>query len=88
MTVCGVDYPIDVKPSPVNFTGTPTDNQSNLTGICLSGNEYIVQSGDDCQKISTASGVSTGALRTINGIFPDCSNLIAGETLCVHYLTV
>ena len=43
----------------------------------------MVQSGDDCNKLSTTNSVSTGALRVLNGLFPDCTNLIAGATLCL-----
>ncbi|PKX91129.1 LysM peptidoglycan-binding domain-containing protein [Aspergillus novofumigatus IBT 16806] len=39
--------------------------------------------GVDYSDPSNAQGVPTGPLRTLNGIFPDGSNLLAGQVLCL-----
>ena len=83
--VCGVNFPTEVQPWPLNLTqnrppGTES-SESNATESCFSGNRYVVSSGDNCRTISQAKSVSTGALRVINNIFPDCTNLIAGASM-------
>lgn len=47
--------------------------------------EYTVKGGDICDSISAANNVSTYQLAALNPgtINPDCSNLIAGQTLCL-----
>lgn len=84
-TKCGVKYPTAVPPLQTNATefsgfaspGTPAST------TCLSGNTYTVVSGDDCIKISSLKKVSTGALIVLNQLFPDCSNLLGGQSLCL-----
>ena len=78
--------PLPTAPHPpaTNMTALPDvtiSDPANLT--CLSGNHYTVQSGDDVQKIAAAHGVATGTLIILNGIFPDGTNLIAGQDLYV-----
>jgi len=88
---CNTD-PLPTAPQPpaTNMTALPgvtTSNPANVT--CLSGNHYTVQSGDDVQKIAAAHGVATGTLNILNGIFPDGTNLFAGQELYVvvpHHL--
>lgn len=48
---------------------------------------YTVQNGDTCDSISAAQHVSTYQLAVVNyGIVnPDCTNLYAGETLCLGH---
>jgi hypothetical protein len=74
---CGVSFPTDVQP-PVANISTPIVANSAGTSECLSGNLYTVQSGDNCQTIAASKNVATGTLQSINNIFPDCNNLIAG----------
>jgi LysM repeat protein len=82
--------PTAAQPPATNITALPgvsTSNPANST--CLSGNHYTVQSGDDVQKIAAAYGVATGTLKILNGIFPDGTNLFAGQDLyvvVVHHL--
>ncbi|KAF9449006.1 carbohydrate-binding module family 50 protein [Macrolepiota fuliginosa MF-IS2] len=47
--------------------------------------QYTVQSGDFCDGISAAQNVSTFQLAHVNAatINPICTNLFAGETLCL-----
>jgi len=76
--------PTEPQPPVANITVLPgftTSDPANST--CLSGNHYTVQPGDDVQKIAAAHGVATGSLKILNGIFPDGSNLIAGQDLYV-----
>jgi LysM repeat protein len=76
-----------VQPPAVNITelpGVTTSNPANST--CLSGNHYIVQPGDNVQKIAVAYSVATGTLKILNGIFPDGTNLFAGQDLYVLVL--
>lgn len=50
---------------------------------CLTGNTYTVVSGDNCLAIAHKLGVSSGSLITLNSLFPDCTNLLLGQVLCV-----
>ncbi|KAJ7207185.1 LysM domain protein [Mycena pura] len=79
---CGVSFPTDVKP-PIANISSPLVATSSGTNECLSGNLYTVQSGDNCQTIAASKNVATGTLQTINNIFRDCSNLIAGAQICL-----
>lgn len=74
--------PTAVQPPATNMTAIPgvvISNPANAT--CLSGNHYTVQSGDDIQQIAVAHNVATGTLKNLNGIFPDGTNLLAGQDL-------
>ncbi|KAL9037145.1 MAG: hypothetical protein Q9214_005828, partial [Letrouitia sp. 1 TL-2023] len=85
-TTCGLSSPTDPQPPALNGSvAVPGYVQNGTTkpSICQSGNTYQVVSGDTLEKIATAKGVSSGTLRTINGILPDGSNLYAGGTLCL-----
>ncbi|RDB24798.1 hypothetical protein Hypma_007466 [Hypsizygus marmoreus] len=76
--------PTAVQPPATNITALPGVVISNpADSSCLSGNHYTVQSGDDVQKIAVAHGVATGTLKILNGIFPDGTNLFAGQDLCL-----
>lgn len=59
------------------MTALPDVTSSNPANLmCLSGNYYTVQSGDDVQKIAAAHGIATArTLNILNGIFPDGTNL-------------
>ena len=83
--------PLPTAPQPpaTNITALPGVTISNPADLtCLSGNHYIVQSGDDVQKIAAAHGVATGTVIILNGIFPDGSNLIAGQDLYVIVFSI
>ncbi|KAI4161591.1 MAG: hypothetical protein LQ342_004732 [Letrouitia transgressa] len=85
-TTCGLSSPTDPQPPALNGSvAVPGYVQNGTTkpSVCKSGNTYQVVSGDTLEKIATAKGVSSGTLRTINGILPDGSNLYAGGTLCL-----
>ncbi|QIW94574.1 hypothetical protein AMS68_000092 [Peltaster fructicola] len=81
---CGTSYPTAVPALRTNVTqpGGFAAPGSARTG-CLSGNHYTVASGDNCVAISSKQKVSTGTLKAINDLYPDCSNLWAGANLCV-----
>ena len=66
-----------------SLPGVVISDPSNST--CLSGNFYTVLSGDDVQKIAATKNVATGPLMTLNGIFPDGTNLFVGQNLYVLY---
>lgn len=82
---CDVNFPTDAQPLITNVTDSPGYAPSNHTASsqCLSGNQYSVISGDDCQKIATSQSVSTGTLIAINNLLPDCSDLLGGASLCL-----
>ncbi|RMD41456.1 hypothetical protein DV735_g3659, partial [Chaetothyriales sp. CBS 134920] len=44
---------------------------------------YQVQAGDTCDSIATLQGVSTYAIIQAGALRPDCSNLLAGSSLCL-----
>ncbi|PPQ88791.1 hypothetical protein CVT25_010476 [Psilocybe cyanescens] len=76
--------PTAAQPPATNITALPgvvIGDPADAT--CLSGNHYTVQAGDDPQAIAVAHGVPTGPLKTLNGIFPDGTNLVAGQDLCL-----
>ena len=50
---------------------------------CLSGNTYTASSGDTCTSIALAKSVNSGALRILDNLLPDCSNLTPGTQLCL-----
>ncbi|KAH9478590.1 LysM domain-containing protein [Psilocybe cubensis] len=76
--------PTGAQPPATNITALPGVASGNpASSTCLSGNHYTVQAGDDPQAIAVAHGVPTGPLKTLNGIFPDGTNLFAGQDLCL-----
>lgn len=76
--------PTGAQPPATNITALPGVVSGNpADSTCLSGNHYTVQAGDDPQTIAVAHGVPTGPLKTINGIFPDGTNLFADQDLYV-----
>ncbi|TFK33710.1 hypothetical protein BDQ12DRAFT_670041 [Crucibulum laeve] len=76
--------PTVAQPPATNMTAVPGVVISNpVNAACLSGSHYTVQPGDDVQKIAVAHNVATGTLKTLNGIFPDSTNLFAGQDLCL-----
>ncbi|KAK6528315.1 hypothetical protein TWF281_009558 [Arthrobotrys megalospora] len=83
---CGLSYPTAIQPDYIYtlpnaaaYDNTTVQNQTT----CISGNKYTVKSGDTCHSIAGSQSVSEGTLRLINQIFPDCSNLIVGQSLCL-----
>ncbi|KAL8757941.1 MAG: hypothetical protein Q9199_001853 [Rusavskia elegans] len=81
--VCNVEHPIEVQKPPTNISNYYNFADSAFEPACLSGKTYRVAAGDDCQTIATSQGVATGTLETINNIYPGCTNLIAGSTICL-----
>ncbi|GFF42111.1 autolysin [Aspergillus udagawae] len=76
--------PTQVQPPATNITTVPgVDYSEPSNATCLSNNFYTTVAGDNIQAIAEAQGVPTGPLRTLNGIFPDGSNLLAGQVLCL-----
>ncbi|KAK5662512.1 hypothetical protein OQA88_8424 [Cercophora sp. LCS_1] len=82
-TKCGISHPTAV-PEPA-FANPVLDSIPGTTEPleCLSGTTYAVQSGDTCLSIAAAKSVGSGALRVLNAILPDCSNLMAGAQICL-----
>ena len=85
--ICGVSYPSEVQPPKTNVTTpvgfAPANYSVQDPTNCLSGDTYTVANGDDCGKISTSKDVSTGTLIVLNQLFPDCTNLLGGQSLCL-----
>lgn len=84
-STCNINSPTDARPLVTNVTDSPGYAPSNYTASsqCLSGNQYSVKPGDDCQKIATLQSVSTGTLIAINNILPDCTDLLGGASICL-----
>ncbi|KAI5305672.1 hypothetical protein KEM56_003676 [Ascosphaera pollenicola] len=82
---CSLSYPTDVPPLQTNITQpdgfAPPGSGAEYT--CLSGSNYTVKNGDDCETIAEKNHVSTGTLIAINSLYPDCSNLDVGQVLCL-----
>ena len=66
-----------------NGTGinVTVDGSTYVPPACLSGKNYTVASGDNCQQIAQEFSVATGSLEIINGLYADYSNLEAGESM-------
>jgi spore germination protein YaaH len=60
----------------VSGTAAPTP-----TPVCAS--TYTVQSGDYCNAIAITHNVSTFSIMNLNVIDLQCSNLLAGATICL-----
>ena len=84
-STCGINSPIDVQPLTTNVTNFPGYAPSNYTtsSQCMSGVQYSVKQGDDCQKIAISQNIATGTLISINNLLPDCSDLLSGASLCL-----
>ncbi|ODM15751.1 hypothetical protein SI65_08985 [Aspergillus cristatus] len=82
---CGTGaLPTEVQPPATNMTSIPSVDHSNPdNATCLSDNYYTVKSGDNVQAIAEAQGVSTGMLKILNDIFPDGTNLLVDQVLCL-----
>jgi len=67
------------------FVALPFFAQFALAAEC--SRSYTVKEGDICDSISASQNVSTYQLSAVNpGIInEDCSNLVAGKTLCIGY---
>lgn len=86
-STCGISSPTEVQPLTTNVTDFSGYAPSNYTvsSQCMSGNQYSVKPGDDCQKIATSQSIATGTLISINNLLPDCSDLLGGASLCLPY---
>lgn len=77
---CGATgYPL-TSPSPYAISlsnSTPTMVSPSCT------NEYTVQTGDSCYSIAVSMNVSTYSITGPNSLNQDCSNLIAGSSICL-----
>lgn len=66
----------------------PTSTQPALipvvtpSPLCLSGKNYVVQSGDTCDSIGLANSVSSASIFFGNKL-PNCTILVVGQTLCL-----
>ena len=61
-------------------------NSLPLTGRCASNactKSYTVQSGDNCDAIAVAQGVSSYQVAYLNGGSDACDSLQIGQTLCL-----
>ncbi|MCJ1435514.1 hypothetical protein MMC27_004888 [Xylographa pallens] len=81
---CGLSYPTAVPILQTNITqpGGFAVPGSGKTG-CLSGVNYSVSSGDNCETICEKQKCATGTLIAINDLYIDCSNLYAGASICI-----
>ncbi|KAL8671163.1 MAG: hypothetical protein Q9168_004340 [Polycauliona sp. 1 TL-2023] len=82
-SICNVEHPTDIQKPPTNISNYYNFADSAYQPACLSGKTYQVAAGDSCQKIAASQGVATGTLQAINNIYPECTNLIAGSTICL-----
>ncbi|KAL8862689.1 MAG: hypothetical protein Q9178_001187 [Gyalolechia marmorata] len=82
-SICNVEHPTEVQQPPTNISNYYNFANSAYEPACLSGKTYRVAVGDNCQKIAASQGVATGTLEAINNIYPGCTNLIAGSTICL-----
>ncbi|KAA8896313.1 hypothetical protein FN846DRAFT_965309 [Sphaerosporella brunnea] len=82
---CGLSYPTAIPTLTTNVTSLPNYAAPGTayTGGCGSGNYYTVVSGDNCQVIAQKENVATGSLIILNGLLPDCSDLLLGATICL-----
>ncbi|KAI1166824.1 hypothetical protein F5B18DRAFT_676807 [Nemania serpens] len=80
---CGVSAPTSVPTLATNITDPADHAAPYQPPPCLTGNTYTVVSGDNCLAIAHKLGVSSGSLITLNSLFPDCTNLLLGQVLCV-----
>jgi hypothetical protein len=63
-------------------TNIPDPGDDTSTPSC--SEPYIVLPGDSCDSIALAKGVSTYSIARAGGLRLDCSNLIAGASLCLQ----
>ncbi|KAK5652943.1 hypothetical protein OQA88_9422 [Cercophora sp. LCS_1] len=83
-TQCGLNFPTATKTLETNVTSLANYAPSGYpTAVCVGGRTYEIVSGDNCIDISKNNGVSTGALITLNSLRMDCTNIFAGQTLCL-----
>jgi LysM repeat protein len=83
-SICGVTYPTEVQApaaSPTSVFGYANSSYSSTT--CLSGNTYTVAGGDTCQAIAATHNVATGTLITLNQLLPGCTDIQAGQEICL-----
>jgi hypothetical protein len=64
--------------SAFNFTVPDTGDDA-----CVSGNIYTTKSGDTCDSIALAQGVSAATMYYINSNVFDCSKIAPGTNLCL-----
>jgi LysM repeat protein len=55
---------------------------SSPVPTCL-GSQYTIQTGDNCNSISTSKGISTTGLSTANNLLAFCTNFPSTGTLCI-----
>lgn len=77
---CGTNYNTTVPDSP--FPSLPAV-VPNTTMACPSSQQYTVQSGDNCNAIAQSKSIATRQIISINRLATDCSNLIAGQNICL-----
>lgn len=80
---CQVSFPTAVQPPAGTVTPPGYTNLTSSGGPCLSGKNYTVVSGDNCETIAESQGVALGSLRVLNNLLPDCSDLQGGAVLCL-----
>ncbi|KAF8252101.1 LysM domain-containing protein [Wilcoxina mikolae CBS 423.85] len=61
----------------------PTDSPTPTPTACA-GRTYQIQSGDDCQSISTSQGIGTVWLLTDNDLTAYCADFPTNGTLCLN----
>jgi spore germination protein YaaH len=81
---CGLSLPTATQTLETNVTSLGNYAPSGYpTAVCVGGRTYEIASGDNCIDISKNNGVSTGALITLNSLRMDCTNIFAGQALCL-----
>lgn len=64
-------------------TTLPSPSVALPTSTTCVGTTYAIKSGDTCDSIATAQGLSTGGLIDANGLQAHCANLPKSGNLCI-----
>ena len=75
VSACSYKGPTSTMPPPIPV---PTS-----TSWCVSGNHYLTESTDTCNSIALAKGVSSASIFFGNPVLTNCTNIPAGQELCL-----
>lgn len=77
----GYPFTVPAAYSTTSSTSSTTGTAATPTTTCAT--PYTVQSGDNCNSIAQAKNVSTFSVINVNGLNPNCDNLVAGAIICL-----
>lgn len=75
--------PVATTTSWIISTTLPSPSVALPTSTTCVGTTYAIKSGDTCDSIATAQGLSTGGLIDANGLQAHCANLPKSGNLCI-----